>query len=418
MQTEHQTSKSPWKRFAVNLSLIILLFIAALFSGIYVNNERAMEQGLQNRARALFSSITITRKWNAMHGGVYVEKKPGMESNPYLKNPDLTAVDGKAYTKKNPALMTREISEIAEKEGAFQFHITSLKPLNPQNAPDAFERRSLQAFSRGESEAISQEKVGGATYYRYMAPLMTEQPCLACHAAQGYRLGDVRGGISVRFNIDEVERSIVLNRLLLGLLFTVTIASFLGIVYRLILSLQRKLFAAEEKIREMAITDELTGLKNRRFLLARLAEELDRAHRYHRPLACVMFDVDHFKRVNDTHGHEAGDAVLKAISDTARNHCRNTDLVGRYGGEEFLMLLPETAPDDAHALAERLRRTIMELRTVADGQEVTVTASFGVASYLPTADTTLPDLYGFIRQADTAMYEAKKLGRDRVQTAI
>ncbi|MEW6595112.1 MAG: diguanylate cyclase [Thermodesulfobacteriota bacterium] len=417
MHAEHVPSPSPWKRFAVNLTLVILLFISALFSGIYLNHEKTIEQGLKNRARALFSSIAITRKWNAMHGGIYVEKTPGMESNPYLKNPDIAGVDGRVYTKKNPALMTREISEIAEKEGAFQFHITSLRPLNPQNAPDAFERQALHSFSRGEREAIGRETVKGTTFYRYMAPLTTEKPCLACHAAQGYRLGDVRGGISIRFNIDEVERSIFLNRLLMALLFTITAVSFLGIVHRLILSLQRKLTAAEEKIRELAVTDELTGLRNRRYLLSRLADELDRAHRYHRPLAGILFDVDHFKRVNDTHGHDAGDAVLKAIGATALRHCRATDLVGRYGGEEFFMILPETDLDEACFLAERLRQTIADLRTAAGGREVAVTASFGVASYMPDQNTPLPDLYGFIKQADTAMYEAKKLGRNRVQPA-
>jgi diguanylate cyclase (GGDEF)-like protein len=267
------------------------------------------------------------------------------------------------------------------------------------------------------AEVVSREKVGGVTYYRYMAPLMTEQPCLACHAAQGYRLGDVRGGISVRFDINAVERAIFLNRLLIGLLFAVTLASFLGIVYRMILTLQRKLSAAEGIIREMAVTDELTGLKNRRFLLTRLAEELDRAHRYHRSLACILFDVDHFKRVNDTYGHEAGDAVLKALSDTALGQCRATDLLGRYGGEEFLMILPETELDDARNLAERLRQTIANLRTPAAGKEIMVAASFGVASYMPAEGSRIPDLYGFIKRADTAMYEAKKRGRNRVHVA-
>ena len=229
MPPPESDSKSPWKRFTLNISMIILLFISALFTGIYLNQQKTIEQGLKNRAQALFSSIVITRKWNALHGGVFVEKTPGMESNPYLQNPDITASNGKTYTKKNPALMTREISEIADKEGAFQFHITSLKPLNPKNTPDSFERQALMGFTQGKSEAIGKEKSGGVTHYRYMAPLFVEQTCLACHAAQGYRLGDVRGGISVRFNIEEMERALLLNRLLLGLLFTVTLISFLGI---------------------------------------------------------------------------------------------------------------------------------------------------------------------------------------------
>lgn len=409
--------KSPWKRFTVNISVVILLFIPALFTGIHLNNQNSTEQGLKDRGQALFSSLIIARKWNALHGGVFVEKIPGMESNPYLENPDITANNGKTYTKKNPALMTREISELAEKEGAFQFHITSLKPLNPNNTPDSFERQALMAFAQGKNEAIGKEKTAGATYYRYMAPLLVEKPCLTCHGAQGYRLGDVRGGISVRFNIDEMVRAQMVHRLLLGLLFTVTLASFLGIVLRLVVALKKKLGIAEEIIREMAITDDLTRLKNRRFLLTRLKEELDRATRYRRPLSCIFFDVDRFKRVNDTYGHEAGDTVLKTISTTAQEQCRQPDILGRYGGEEFLMILPETALQQAIALAERLRQAIENQTSNADQHRIRVTATFGVACYSPETTTTQPDLSDFIKQADTAMLEAKKAGRNRVGIA-
>ncbi|MFA7346771.1 MAG: diguanylate cyclase [Desulfurivibrionaceae bacterium] len=409
--------KSPWKRFTVNISMVILLFISALFTGIYLNNQKTIEQGLKNRAQALYSSLIITRKWNALHGGVFVEKTPGMESNPYLQNPDITAGNGKIYTKKNPALMTREISEIADKEGAFQFHITSFKPLNPKNTPDAFEQQALLSFALGKSEATTKEKSNGVTHYRYMAPLIVEQACLACHAAQGYRLGDVRGGISIRFNIEEMERALMLNRLLLGLLFTVTLVSFLTIVHRLVITLQKKLVAAEEIIQEMAITDDLTKLKNRRFLRTRLREEFDRATRYRHPLSCIFFDADHFKQINDTYGHEAGDAVLKMISTTAQEQCRQSDILGRYGGEEFLMILPETELKQAGVLAERLRQAIEDQTNIVDQHQIRVTATFGVACYSPGATAAQPDLSGFIKQADTAMLEAKKAGRNRVGIA-
>lgn len=417
MTLQKSDYKSPWKRFAVNISMVILLFISSLFTGIYLNHQKTVENDLKSRAQALFSSLVMTRKWNARLGGVYVEKTPGMESNPYLEHPDITASDGKTYTKKNPALMTREISKIAESEGAFQFHITSLKPLNPNNIPDPFERQALMSFAQGKTEAISKEKIDGATYYRYMAPLFVEKPCLACHAKQGYQLGDVRGGISVRFNINDMMRAQMLHRLLLALLFTVTLASFLGIVHRLVGALKRKLGAAEDLIREMAITDDLTKLKNRRFLLNRLREELDRATRYRHPLACIFFDADHFKRVNDDYGHEAGDVVLKTISATAQEQCRQTDTLGRYGGEEFLMLLPETGLEQACALAERLRQAIEEQTSIADQHHIRVTATFGVACYSPETTAGQPNLSSFIKQADTAMLEAKKAGRNRVGIA-
>lgn len=417
MTLQKSDYKSPWKRFAVNISMVILLFISSLFTGIYLNHQKTIEKELTSRAQALFNSLVIARKWNALHGGVYVEKVPGMQSNPYLENPDITASNGKTYTKKNPALMTREISEIADREGAFQFRITSLKPLNPNNIPDPFELQALLSFSQGKTEAIGKEKIGEATYYRYMAPLFVEKPCLTCHAGQGYQLGDVRGGISVRFNINDMMRAQMLHKLLLGLLFTVTLISFMGIVHRLVGALKRKLVAAENLIREMAITDDLTKLKNRRFLHDRLKEELDRATRYRHPLACIFFDADHFKLVNDSYGHEAGDAVLKTISATAQEQCRQTDTLGRYGGEEFLMLLPETNLEQACALAERLRQAIEGQVSIADLHHIRITATFGVACYSPETTADQPNLSDFIKQADTAMLRAKKAGRNRVGIA-
>jgi diguanylate cyclase (GGDEF)-like protein len=250
-----------------------------------------------------------------------------------------------------------------------------------------------------------------------MAPLFVEKPCLACHAAQGYKLGDVRGGISVRFNIDDMIRAQMRHKLLLGLLFTLTLASFLTIVHRLVGSLKKKLLVAEEIIREMTITDDLTKLRNRRFLLTRLKEELDRATRYRHPLSCIFFDVDHFKRVNDTYGHEAGDAVLKTISATALGQCRQPDILGRYGGEEFFMILPETDLEQAGALAERLRQAIESQISLAGQHQIRITATFGVTCYSPETTTTPPDLADLIKQADTAMLEAKNAGRNRVGIA-
>lgn len=153
---------SPWKSFAVSLLLVILLFVSALFSGIYINSNRALDAELLSRARALFSSITLTRAWVARHGGVYVEKTGGMQSNPYLQNPDMQAADGTVFTKKNPALVTREISEIAESDGVFGFHITSLVPVNPNNKADAYERRALRMFEGEKRRKIISRRVATA----------------------------------------------------------------------------------------------------------------------------------------------------------------------------------------------------------------------------------------------------------------
>ncbi len=403
-----------WKTYNVALMLPIILVMSGLFLFIFVNSQKAIEAELQSKARALFESIVLMRSWNAHHDGVYVEKVPGVVSNPYLKDPDITTVTGKHYTKKNPALMTREISELAEQRGAFQFHITSLRPLNPDNAPDAAERKALAAFEKGEKEVFLKERTDDAVYFRYMGPLYTEKQCLGCHGDLGYKVGDVRGGISIRFNITKAEQTLSLNRMITAALFVVTSASMLMLVYLLTHRLHGKLASAEQRIREMAITDELTGLRNRRNLFQRLAEEADRSLRYVHTTCLILFDLDHFKKINDDHGHPAGDAVLRVVGDVLRQYCRHSDIAARYGGEEFALLLPETRPAEASAVAEKLRAAI-QARTVTleNGVELRVTASFGVACYQQGKE----GVTHLIEQADQALYRAKDKGRNRVERA-
>jgi diguanylate cyclase (GGDEF)-like protein len=167
----------------------------------------------------------------------------------------------------------------------------------------------------------------------------------------------------------------------------------------------------------MAITDDLTGLCNRRHIVHLLADELGRAQRYGRALSCVMFDVDHFKGVNDAHGHDAGDAVLAAVGAAAQEQCRQSDVVGRYGGEEFLVVLPETGPDGARAMGERIRGAIERVAVDHGGHALTVTASFGVATASPDAPGGGQDARAILKRADDALYRAKDRGRNRVESA-
>ncbi len=186
-------------KFTLSMSLIVLLFILSIFTGILVNNRKILESEILARARSHFENIVLTRKWNAIYGGVFIEKTEGVVSNPYLKNPDIETTDRKIYTKKNPALMTREISELADEGNQYQFHITSLKPLNPNNIADEFETLALLSFDQGYEETYLKEKIGESVFFRYMGPLVTEESCIQCHGEQGYEVGDIRGGISVIF---------------------------------------------------------------------------------------------------------------------------------------------------------------------------------------------------------------------------
>jgi diguanylate cyclase (GGDEF)-like protein len=165
-----------------------------------------------------------------------------------------------------------------------------------------------------------------------------------------------------------------------------------------------------EELARQARQDSLTGLLNRRSFLEEFEREWSRACRGAGPLSCVMLDIDYFKKVNDGHGHAAGDAVLKAIAQIVRLECRPTDVAGRYGGEEFCVLLPDTTEESAVVWAERTRRRIAETSIAAGDGTLSVTASFGLAERCES--TQAPE--NLIDQADQALRLAKQLGRDRV----
>lgn len=169
-----------------------------------------------------------------------------------------------------------------------------------------------------------------------------------------------------------------------------------------------ELLLAQEQMRHHAEHDGLTGLWNHRIIVLRLKQEVDRSLRENTPLSVIMVDLDHFKKVNDNHGHRTGDLVLKVVGRILQRSVRSYDWVGRYGGEEFLLILPGSTFSGARARAERLRKTVEEMPVLAGEVEIPVTASFGVASGYPA------DWDSLVLAADAALYRAKASGRNCV----
>jgi diguanylate cyclase (GGDEF)-like protein len=175
-----------------------------------------------------------------------------------------------------------------------------------------------------------------------------------------------------------------------------------------------RLYDLYEEAQNQAITDGLTGLATHDFFQQRLAQEMRESTRYGRPLSFLIFDLDHFKSINDNHGHQAGDTVLKGAAAMLKEFVRGSDLVARYGGEEFAVILPQTNEEDAYNLAERLRQILEELEfEINPERKLKVTASIGVASRIE-GDVMPKDL---IKRADVALYSAKNAGRNRVVIA-
>jgi two-component system cell cycle response regulator len=182
---------------------------------------------------------------------------------------------------------------------------------------------------------------------------------------------------------------------------------------RRILALEHSLRVANQRNRILSITDALTGTYNRRYLMEQLPREFERCRRYGYPLSVLMCDLDHFKQVNDERGHAAGDDVLQQFACRAQKFIRvNSDWIARYGGEEFLMVLPETGYDEGLIVAEKIRNLIAATPFSTRAGDVSVTASFGVASTGQHGPDLTLKVETLIRAADESLYKAKLAGRN------
>jgi diguanylate cyclase (GGDEF)-like protein len=170
-----------------------------------------------------------------------------------------------------------------------------------------------------------------------------------------------------------------------------------------------------EELERRAHTDSLTGLANRGRFFELAEVELARSLRYGNPYAVLLLDIDHFKGINDQHGHKSGDAVLQALAEIMQNSLREVDIIGRIGGEEFAILLPETGMDAAPEVAQRLRKAVSNAEILSSDQiPLRITVSIGIAVPVDNESNRIDNI---LRQADTALYKAKNSGRNRVCVA-
>ncbi|BCO11296.1 hypothetical protein GEOBRER4_n1402 [Citrifermentans bremense] len=372
-----------------------------------------------NVARAYIDKDMLFRDWNTMHGGVYVpvtpENPPNQDLPKSVPERDIKTPTGRVLTFINPAYMMRQVYELARKEKKISEHVTSLKPLRPENKPDTWDTRALIALEDGNQEVSEIVTEEGKRYLKLMRPLKVEKSCLLCHSQQGYKEGDIGGGITVTFPMELLEVSIWDEEQLLmsGHAFmwllglTGLYAGYRGLRQRTIErdKAEAELKQANAALENLATTDFLTGIYNRRKFEELLHTEVAEAKRLDIPLSLIFFDIDHFKKINDTLGHECGDTVLREIGLEVSKRLREIDIFARYGGEEFVILTYNDCRS-ARKLAEKIR-TAIEHHSFAIGEKVT--CSFGVTQFCH------PDTIDeFVNRADFAMYEAKKSGRNLI----
>jgi diguanylate cyclase (GGDEF)-like protein len=187
---------------------------------------------------------------------------------------------------------------------------------------------------------------------------------------------------------------------------------------RRVVDLEASLKRNLAEIRELSIRDPLTGAFNRGYMDQQLQQEIQRASRYSHPLSVIIGDIDHFKRVNDSFGHQTGDeAIRKCVADINRSIRRGIDWVARYGGEEFVIVLPETEQQGCRAVAERIRKQIASTPVSCHGHEFTLTASFGAVTVMPGDTSRTATVDAVLHLADSCLYQAKEQGRNRVIAA-
>jgi signal transduction histidine kinase len=211
-------------------AVLVMLFCITCWSAYTTKIDT-----VKNSVVDSFNKDTVYRYWATSHGGVYVPVTAETPPNPnlaHIPERDIVTPSGRKLTLVNPAYMTRQVYTLGQKKYGLFGHITSLKPIRAQNAPDDWEREALGAFEKGTSEVSGLTKISGQTYYRFMRPFITEKGCLKCHAQQGYKEGDVRGGISLSVPWSPIRRALVLNITVICLAYVVMLfLGFMGLRY-------------------------------------------------------------------------------------------------------------------------------------------------------------------------------------------
>ncbi len=422
--------------FTIFISVVIV-WTVMLVSSVYWNYHNEEENVKTLALKVVKSNIKKDRRfsqWAAGHGGVYVPVSETAQPNPYLSNlphREIVGDNNKTYTLIHPAHMLRIIMHDYKGVYGVRGSLTSLKVLNPDNEASEWERKALMKF---EDKTYDQDDyyeylMGDKPVLKYMRALKVKKNCLKCHAQQGYKVGDNRGGMSVTLPLEELysEAGDKLNTIVWWhVLIWLFMMIFLLIVYitmnrnlhkleNLNRSLEQKvadrtqeLERSNEKLKELSSTDYLTKAPNRRYFYEVGEKYFNLAKREGSSISVLMMDIDFFKQINDTYGHQAGDEILVNVSSTMKEILRKSDIFGRVGGEEFAILAKEENSEDALIIAEKIRNSIQAIEFVFDEKTIHITISIGIAEIQPK-DARLDDI---IKRADVALYMAKEDGRN------
>lgn len=415
-------------RYRHALIALLVLFSLAFFGLVTLFHNRADEYAVGEARKQALNALLVHR---ATHAYVTKVQRPEI----YRLQEEDKLYQGYFSPKvMSFTFISRSIKDLLnierEKHGLepIYFKLASENPRNPMNQADASEvdlLRRMNTKSLNEYESVVD--LEGQKWLYLAVPIDRSTPgCMKCHgepanapaelvAMYGDKAGfhespnTIRALISIRVPLRSIKKAgdqMVQTLTLVTSMVLFGIYAVLAFLIRRVDTQQRFILQQNQDLERLSMTDLLTGVLNRHGLQKRSSEILNRAARFGHPVALLMLDLDHFKQINDHHGHLVGDLVLKHFAETIQTNLRGSDIFGRWGGEEFLVISPHLNLNDAEKMAEKLRSAI---EAVEFDSGVHLTTSIGVSEYNPGEPTSV-----LIERADHALYAAKEAGRNRV----
>lgn len=404
-------------RIAVLAVLGLSLIIGGSLAWNIFNARQQVEKLAKDAARASFNKDQAFRLWGTRHGGIYVKANDRTPPNTFLEHipdRDIRGSNGTLLTLMDPATMLRQVMDEFPGLYGIRGRITALTPLQPANLADSWEEKAIESFANGAKEAFEFTGEGPDRTLRLMRPMMTKKPCLKCHGHQGFKDGDLHGGVGVLVPMEpymaglrKAEGTFYLTHGIIWLIGLGAIGYGAAEGRRRI----RERSGTQKKLEIMATHDMLTGLPNRTLFGDHLSMAQAQADRHDSMVAVFFLDLDFFKDINDSEGHVVGDILLQEVARRLHDEVRRTDTVARLGGDEFAIIQNNVSSvDDVMNLGEKLLKSLESPFEFAD-KKLHMGASVGVTLY--PLDTTDPG--DLVRNADLAMYAAKNKGRNTLE---